>query len=92
GVGAKTAQRIVIDLKDKVSLSDEAVISSLKAGNKASGATGGEKLSGEMEDAVSALAALGYSITESRKAVCSVEGVSEMDSGSILSAALKLLY
>ena len=92
GVGAKTAQRIVIDLKDKVSLSDEAVISSLKAGNKASGVASGEKLSGEMEDAVSALAALGYSITESRKAVCSVEGASDMDSGSILSAALKLLY
>ena len=91
GVGAKTAQRIVLDLKDKVKMSDDEIISGYKAGGS-EGVSSGVKLSSEMEDAVSALAALGFGITDARKAVSSIPEADSMDSGSIMSAALKLLY
>ncbi len=93
GVGAKTAQRIVLDLKDKVKMSDEAIIKELQSGSVSDKVKGlNLSLTDEMEDAVSALVALGYSITDSRKAVSSIEGADSMDSGTILSKALKLLY
>lgn len=91
GVGAKTAQRIVLDLKDKVKMSDDEIIAGVRS-VASEGVNTGIKMSSEMEDAVSALTSLGFGITEARKAVSGVENAENMDSGSIMSAALKLLY
>ena len=91
GVGAKTAQRIVLELKDKIKITDRDFAPGID--NAAAVLAGGDSsFTSDMEDAVSALVALGYGITESRKAVGSVEGASEMDSSALLSASLKKLY
>ncbi|MBR1861704.1 MAG: Holliday junction branch migration protein RuvA [Lachnospiraceae bacterium] len=93
GVGAKIAQRIVLELKDKVKMSDEAIISELKSGGASDKVKSlNLQMSSEMEDAVSALTALGYGITEARNTVASLPGAESMESGEILSAALKVLY
>lgn len=88
GVGAKTAQRVIIDLKDKVSIEDvlgapASAVSSVPAAARETGASG---------DAIEALMALGYGATEAARAVRGVEGADEMDSEQILKAALRRLF
>lgn len=93
GVGPKTAQRIVLELKDKIKMSDEAMISGVLHSNDIDVASANDKsATAEMKDAISALVALGYGQTDSRKAVLSIDGVENMDSSEILSAALKKLF
>ena len=84
GIGAKTAQRVILDLKDKVSLEDTFVAKESAAYM--------ESLSGLTEsrnEAVEALTALGYSATEALRAVKKVENAESMDVGELLKAALK---
>lgn len=85
GIGAKTAQRVIIDLKDKMSL-EEAFEKKLE--NNADGA---QKTlnSSTKNDAVLALSALGYSSAESLKAVSKVDITDDMDVEDILKLALK---
>ncbi len=85
GIGAKTAGRIILDLKDKLSL-EEAFEAKLSHNNEslAEGADNNAKA-----EAIEALTALGYSPSESLKAVNSVEIDSSMDTEAILKAALK---
>ena len=81
GVGKKTAQRMVVDLKDKVgNISIEEV--NIKADN------GG----GEWEDALQGLIALGYGIDEARKLLnAAVKELGESnDSQKMLQYALQL--
>lgn len=84
GVGRKTAQRVILDLKDKCKTEDAIAL-------------GGEELQGMTEvlvdgdakfEAIDAMTALGYSRSEAAKAVNAVaaEGMSTED---ILKAALK---
>jgi Holliday junction DNA helicase RuvA len=86
GIGKKTAQKLILELKDKFSL-EEAFESKLSHVQ--------EKSAGSMQDgtgeAVQALVALGYSNTEALQAVRKVEGSGEMDTEEILKAALKHL-
>lgn len=56
GIGLKTAQRIVLELKDKITVSDEGYESSLT-------------LSNEINEAVSALEVLGYSKKQTTKII-----------------------
>lgn len=91
GIGLKTAQKIVIELKDKVKVSDDEIIRGLNT-NSEMLVKPDASLSSEMQDAVMALTALGYNGVQAKKAVMSVENASEMDSGAIMSAALKLLF
>ena len=87
GIGAKTAQRMLIDLKGKVSFEDtfggtqEEVVAAMT----------GDNYSQARNDATEALTALGYSASESLKAVSAVAITEEMDSEAILKAALKKL-
>ncbi|SEI40834.1 Holliday junction DNA helicase subunit RuvA [Lachnospiraceae bacterium A10] len=83
GVGKKTAQRVIIDLKDKIDFVG-AVESKLDAGEK-------NAISGARNDAILALSSLGYSQTESYKAVAEIENADEMDVESIIKEALKKL-
>ena len=84
GIGAKTAQRVIIDLKDKMSL-EEAFEKKLEhTTNKVLPENNSIK-----NDAVLDLNALGYSSTESLKTVSKVEITEDMDVEDVLKAALK---
>ena len=62
GVGGKTAQRVILELKDKLSLEDAFEAKTEHVQKNAAAAGGSVK-----NDAVMALTALGYSSTESLK-------------------------
>ena len=90
GVGPKMAERLILELKDKVSIDDEMIgreIAQTATGNPLMAADTPEK-----KEAVEELVALGYGQTESVRAVNAVPGVESMDSGSILKAALKKMF
>ena len=85
GIGPKTAQRVIIDLKDKVSL-EEAIEAKFENENTQ---TSGSALSQARNDAILALNALGYSQAESLKVVSKIDITPEMDVEDILRLALK---
>jgi Holliday junction DNA helicase RuvA len=86
GVGAKTAKRLIIELKDKLQL-EEVFEKSLAKQKKANDT---DVLLARNE-AVEALVALGYGSTEALRAVRDVENAADMDSEKILKEALKKL-
>lgn len=88
GIGSKTAQRVIIDLKDKMSL-EEAFEKKLENTENAFKMPEGN--SAVKNDAVLALNALGYSSTESLKAVSKVEITEGMDVEDVLKQALKYM-
>lgn len=83
GIGAKTAQRVILELKDKMSLEDAFEKKSEHVQMATNAATGIKN------DAVMALTALGYSNTESLKAVSMVEITANMQVEEVLKLALK---
>ncbi len=92
GIGAKTAQRVILDLKDKISI-DDGMIDREIAANAALGAQNPQAAdTAQKREAIEALVALGYGRSESAKAVSAIEGIEEMDSGAILKAALKKMF
>ena len=88
GIGSKTAQRVIIDLKDKMSL-EEAFEKKLENTENALKIPEGHNA--VKNDAVLALNALGYSSTESLKAVSKVEITEGMDVEDVLKQALKYM-
>ena len=67
GIGKKTAQRIALELKDKISQADVSQSASASAGQPA------QVLSGDaVSEAIEALTALGYSSTEARNAISQI--------------------
>lgn len=90
GIGAKTAQRVILDLKDKISI-DDTLIAKEIAVNSAGGNI--MKIdTPQKKEAIEALVSLGYGQTESAKAVNAIEGIENMDSGEVLKAALKKMF
>lgn len=83
GVGNKTAQKLILELKDKLSL-EEAIEKKLD-----NVADGGLDLQENKNQAVQALVALGYSGSEALRAVKQVEISPDMDTEDILKQALK---
>ena len=94
GVGTKTAQRLILELKDKLSIDDTLISREIAAGGAQGILTAGSLHidSEKKKEAVEALVALGYGQAESLKAVNALEDVETMDSGAILKAALKKLF
>ncbi|MDM8248258.1 Holliday junction branch migration protein RuvA [Lacrimispora saccharolytica] len=88
GIGKKTAQKLILELKDKFSL-EEAFEQKLAATQAKETVQAGEDASSE---AVQALVALGYSGTEALQAVKKVAGAADMDTEAVLKAALKYLF
>lgn len=88
GVGKKTAQRVILDLKDKIKPEDMlAGVGYLPAPE--TGATAG--VSGAAKEAIEALTALGYSAGEAARAVHKVELTDEMTAEDVLKASLKYM-
>ena len=86
GIGSKTAQKLIIELKDKLKIED--VLDG--------GADGGYEPQSDMGDTAAAeagmaLTALGYSSADATRAVRQVDGGADMDSEALLKAALKKL-
>lgn len=85
GIGSKTAQKLIIELKDKLKIEDvldgsgDRYVSQSDVSDTASA------------EAVMALTSLGYSAADATRAVRMVENVQSMDSEAILKAALKKL-
>ena len=89
GIGAKTAQRVILDLKDNLSFDAEMIgreVAATAAENNLKGDTPQKK------EAIEALMSLGYTQSESARAVNAIEGIEEMDSGAVLKAALKKMF
>ena len=83
GVGTKTAQRLILELKDKVSLEDafeQKLVNVQEAQADASGVKA---------EAVMALTALGYSSSEALKTLSGIEITEDMDVETVLKQALK---
>lgn len=86
GIGVKTAERVILDLRDKVSLEESFM--SRGEGQKAVRGTGAETDTARNE-AAEALTALGYSPSEAMKAVKKAGVLEGMDTEEILKLALK---
>ena len=88
GVGKRTAERLILELKGNISMEDTQV------GRESLG-NGGELGVADTEqkrEAIEALVSLGYGQAESMKAVNAIEGIENMDSGAVLKAALKKMF
>ncbi len=82
GIGSKIAQRIIIELKDKLEYTGEMLF--------------GETVFNESEtdsvsEAAEALEALGFARTDALKAIRKVNGADKMDTEELLKAALKAM-
>lgn len=88
GIGRKTAQKMILELKDKLKLEDAF---EKKLEHEQETASGGEALHDGRQEAVEALTALGYSSTDALRAVRKVTDVDPEDVEGILKAALKNL-
>ena len=90
GVGAKTAERVILDLRDKISIED-----TLRNLGSSGGQTGGDTGMADNKmkrEAIEALTALGYSASEATAAVKKVELSEDDTSETILKQALKLMF
>lgn len=91
GIGKRTAERLVLELKDKLDYDADDI-------SREAAAYGNESSAGAVMDhpgkreAVEALVALGYGQTEAMKAVSQVEGADNMDSSALLKQALKKMF
>lgn len=83
GIGNKTAQKLILELKDKLSLED-AFEKKLKKTEKSAGGMEAYK-----SEAVQALVALGYSNSDALRAVKKVDITEDMDTEMILKQALR---
>ena len=87
GVGKKIAQRVILELKDKMKLEDAFELKLAHEQERA--AVGAGEVSDGRQEAVEALVALGYSSADALRAVRKVTDVPPDDVEGLLKAALK---
>ncbi|MCH5267847.1 MAG: Holliday junction branch migration protein RuvA [Lachnospiraceae bacterium] len=85
GIGAKTAKKLILELKDKVDMQDS-IETALKHGETKEAMPKDSRI---QADAAEALTALGYSSTDALRAVRSVEITEEMTVEELLKQSLK---
>lgn len=90
GIGKKTAERVILDLKDKISLSES--LRDMGGSDPASGISESDASSQMKQEAVEALVALGYSATEATAAVSKVQTDTIASAEELLKAALKHMF
>ncbi len=88
GIGKKTAQKLIVELKDKLSIEDALDHSLAGTENPTQAFAGGDLRS----DAVQALVALGYGSTEALKAVKQVDLSADISVEEVLKQALKYMF
>lgn len=84
GIGAKTAGKLIIELKDKLKVAD-----TIDTGRAIKAIGNSAEANDVRMDVILALEALGYSSTEASRAVKQVGDTSGMDADTLLSAALR---
>ena len=94
GIGKKTAERITLELRDKLKLTEDTLL-----GDTASASAGdaniSESVNSARDEAVAALVALGYNSTDSMKAVrkvLSTNSEAADDTEKLLKLALKEMF
>ena len=86
GIGNKSAERIILELRDKVPLmSESASLDSFSENDTSANAEA-------KNEALEALTALGYSPSEALKALRHIAITEDMDSGDVLKQALSLIH
>ncbi len=86
GIGKKTAQKLILELKDKLKLEDAF---EMKLAHEQERAADLGEVTDARQEAVEALVALGYSSTDALRAVRKVTDVAPDDVEGMLKAALK---
>lgn len=89
GIGKKTAERVILDLKDKIFLEDTMIHREIQENLPEAGKGAGNRAQNE---AVEALTALGYAAGDALRAVKGVAADEKMDVETILKLALKNLF
>lgn len=87
GIGAKTAQKIILELSDKVNIEDMIDLGDSPAFSAGGGTAG--PLSGVAADVMQALVSLGYTNSQALAAVSAVSEEDAKDESTMLKAALK---
>lgn len=88
GIGAKTAKKLVLELKDKVGVINEKTLTRGTDSELVSVSVAGSKVK---EEAYQVLEALGYSRTEAMKSITAIEITEEMTAEELVKLALKNL-
>lgn len=87
GVGKKTAERVILDLKDKIKLDEVSSLPDVVSGQGVAVVDQGAR-----KEAIEALTALGYGATEAAKAVNEVAASDNTSAEEILKQALRFLF
>lgn len=89
GIGAKGANRVIMELKDKLSFDD---LFGTDDGYDDASEIGVVQNSNNVEDTVLALVSLGYSEFEAIKAIKQIPNADQMESEELLKVALKKMF
>ncbi len=85
GIGKKSAERIILELRDKVSMMSKSDLNSEVL------TTGSSVDTGTKNEALEALVSLGYTPSDALRAVRQIEITEDMDAGTVLKQALKII-
>ena len=85
GIGKKSAERIILELRDKVSMMSKSDLDSEDL------TTGTSVDTGTKNEALEALVSLGYTPSDALRAVRQIEITEDMDAGTVLKQALKII-
>ncbi len=91
GIGKKTAERIILELKDKIGKLDDDTIASAHVSSLTGSAAGSGMAADNRTEAINALIALGYTKAEAFGAVSSVND-EDLSSEEYIKKALKNLF